>query len=149
MKTYKAIYSISLITVITFLFLGSIATLVSGCIERKDRRITAPIIGIKHASGTSNYIVMLEGERVKAVYQTNFRVTIRPNSEPALAYTVDHHGKILFSPDYEFTFASYAQAKEYLHIEVGKDAQIYATAEATSSCFISTTVSNALNCENL
>jgi hypothetical protein len=82
---------------------------------------------------------MLEGERTKAVNQVNFRITIRLNSNPTFSYTVNSQNKMLFSPDYEFTFASHAQAKEYLHMEPGKDGQIYAKAEATaSSCFIST-----------
>lgn len=138
MKTYKTVCSIPLIAIITFLFLGSAIFLSSGC-KSKNHRITAPIIGIKYASGTGNYIVMLEGKRAKAVGQVNFRVTIRLNSEPALAYSVNSQGKPLYSPDYEFIFASYAQAKEYLHMETGKDAQIYATAESTAlGCFIST-----------
>ena len=112
------------------------------CIKVKSTvyRVTAPIIVIKYVDG-SKYIVMLEGRRAESIYQSNLRITIRPNSKPTLAYSVDKNGKALFSADYEFIFQDYEQVKEYLHMEPGKNAQVYATAEATASgCFISTSM---------
>ena len=134
MKTYKTICNVLLTMIIMLLLLG--------CSIRQDHRVSAPIITIKYISKSNKYIVMLDGRKAENIYENNFRITIRKaefNLKPALTYLVDKYDKSLYNADYEFIFSDYAQAKEYLHAEPGKNAQVYAIAEATASgCFIST-----------
>lgn len=133
MRTHKIVHSILLPMIIVLLLLG--------CSIRNDSRVSAPIITIKYLSKSNRYIVMLDGRKVETFYASGFKITIRPNSKPTLTYIVDKYDKPLFSADYEFIFSDYEQAKEYLHMEPGENAQVYATAEATASgCFISTSI---------
>jgi len=121
--------------IMSFLFLG--------CVDEKTNEITAPIIAIKYSAGTGRYAVVLEGRGSEVIHQTNFKITILPNHKPTLIFFVNWQDKSLSTTgtDYEFIFSSYEQAREYLYLEPGNDAQIYAKAEATaSSCFISTSM---------
>jgi len=131
-RTHRIVISALLIATIVagglFLF--------SGCEVAKDNRVTAPIIATRYVSTYGNYMVMLEGKKVIIISQTRFRVTIDPYSEPTLTFSADSFGNIKKEADYEFTFASHEQTKEYLWPD---DAQIYAETESNrSNCFIST-----------
>jgi len=133
MKTHKTICNVLLSMIIMLLLLG--------CSIRQDHRVSAPIITIKYISKSNKYIVMLDGRKTESIYASRFRITIRPNSKPTLTYIVDKYDKPIYSAGHEFIFSDYEQAKEYLHTEPGKNAQVYATAEATASgCFISTLI---------
>jgi len=113
----------------------SILFLFSGCEVAKTYRATAPIIATEYMSENGNYMVVLSGRKTMVISQTKFKITINHNSEPTLAFSTDGHGCVLNVANYEFIFASYEQAKEYLRIE---DGQIYAAPETNqSNCFIS------------
>jgi len=129
------LFVIAIVIVTAFLF--------PGCINEETSKVTAPIIAVKYSSETGRYVVILEGRGTQVIHQTDFKVTILADRKPTLVFFVNWQGKSLSttSTDYEFIFQNYEQAKEYLYLEPGKDAQIYAKAEATASaCFISTSM---------
>jgi len=130
MRRYKMVCSILFIMAIVFLF--------SGCAKKEICRGTASIITIRYISKTGYYIVALEGRKTVKVYQTGAKITIRPGTKPTLSFLLNRYGNIRYPTDYEFIFSDYEQVREYLQMEQpGKDAQAYAYAESSSSCFIS------------